>query len=316
MCAVSSRARRSHGRAWLIPLIMLAVLGLIVAGTYTALTRYGNAARSGLCTTSGLDTTHAYSTERTANAALITAVAVDRGMPPRAASIALATAYQESKLVNIDYGDRDSLGLFQQRPSQGWGSTEEVMDPVHASNAFYDRLEKLDYRSMKLNDAAQEVQKSGYPEAYSDHETEGRLFASALSGQSGGNLVCDLKMPATAASPQAVADALDEQFPRHAKAGTVTSALAPASKLTTDPVDGAGPTALVIDPHGQNDLGWALANWSVAQAGERGVVAVGYRDRMWTRSAKDQEPGTWQQVETPNKAQGKVVVLVAGDPED
>jgi hypothetical protein len=315
VCAVSSRARRSHGRAWLVPLIMLVVLGLIVAGTYTALTRYGNAMRSGLCTASGLETTHSYSTERTANAAVITAVAVDRGMAPRAASIALATAYQESKLENIDHGDRDSLGLFQQRPSQGWGTTKQVMDPVHAANAFYDRLEKLDFGSMELNDAAQEVQQSGYPEAYADHETEGRLFASALTGQSGANLVCDLKMPTSAASPQSVADALTTQFPRHTKAGTITSALAPASKLTADPVDGAGPTALVIDPHGQKDLGWALANWSVAQAGERGVIGVGYQDRMWDRRAEDQEPGTWRTIETPNKAQGKVVVLVAGDPD-
>jgi hypothetical protein len=58
--------------------------------------------------------------EQAENAALITAISVRRGLPARAASIALATAYQESKLVNIDYGDRDSRGLFQQRPSQGW----------------------------------------------------------------------------------------------------------------------------------------------------------------------------------------------------
>ena len=72
-------------------------------------------------------------TDQAANASLITAVAVQRGLPPRAASIALATAMQESKLRNIDHGDQagpDSRGLFQQRPSQGWGTEEQVMDPV------------------------------------------------------------------------------------------------------------------------------------------------------------------------------------------
>ena len=100
--------------------------------------------------------------EQAENAALITAVAVERGMPALAASIALATAYQESKLYNIDYGDRDSVGLFQQRPSQGWGSVEQLTDPVFATNAFYDALQKVDgYDSMEITVAAQEVQRSG-----------------------------------------------------------------------------------------------------------------------------------------------------------
>ena len=73
-------------------------------------------------------------------AGLITAIAVERGLPARAASIALAAAYQESDLRNLRGGDRDSAGLFQQRPSQGWGTVAEVRDPVHATNAFYDAL--------------------------------------------------------------------------------------------------------------------------------------------------------------------------------
>src|SRR5699024_10612592 len=98
----------------------------------------------GTCTASGLGTSHRYSTDRVANAALISAIAVDRDLPPRAASIALATAYQESQLRNLDHGDRDSLGLFQQRPSQGWGSAGEIMDPVFSTNAFYDALTTID----------------------------------------------------------------------------------------------------------------------------------------------------------------------------
>src|SRR6478735_956092 len=106
-------------------------------------------------------------------------------MPARAATIALATAYQESKLYNIDYGDRDSLGLFQQRPSQGWGSRAQLLDPLYATNAFYDGLAKVDgYEDMRITAAAQHVQRSAFPEAYADHEPDARVLASALSGNS------------------------------------------------------------------------------------------------------------------------------------
>src|SRR5690349_23892178 len=118
-------------------------------------------------------------------AGLITAIAVERGLPARAASIALAAAYQESDLRNLHGGDRDSAGLFQQRPSQGWGTTEQVRDPVHATNAFYDALTKVDgYEQLEITVAAQEVQRSGFPDAYADHEADARALASALTGNS------------------------------------------------------------------------------------------------------------------------------------
>src|SRR5918997_2490647 len=131
--------------------------------------------------------------EQAENASLITAISVQRGLPARAASIALATAYQESKLVNIEHGDRDSLGLFQQRPSQGWGTTEQILDPVFATNAFYDALQKVDgYRELDVTVAAQAVQRSAYPDAYADHEDDGRALASALTGNSPGGFWCEV----------------------------------------------------------------------------------------------------------------------------
>jgi hypothetical protein len=293
-----------------VPLVMLLVLAFVVGGTYFALSRFESVARSGRCTAAGLGTTHEYTTERAANAALISAVAVDRGLPPRAASIALATAYQESKLQNIEHGDRDSKGLFQQRPSQGWGTEAEIVDPVHATNAFYDGLVELDYASMSVNDAAQKVQRSGYPEAYGDHETEGRIFASALTGQSGGNLVCDISSPGSAASPQSLQDALEEQFPRRTEAGSITSALGTASSAAPEVPEDAGATALVIDPHGDSTLGWALANWAVARAADDGVVQVSYAGRSWQRASHDQQAGSWPSAEGGD--QDRVVVLVAG----
>lgn len=104
------------------------------------------------------------SPEQAANAATVVGLSVRRGMPARAATIAVATIVQESGMRNLDHGDRDSLGLFQQRPSQGWGTPEQVRDPVYASNAFYDALEKVDgYRDLPVTEAAQRVQRSGFP---------------------------------------------------------------------------------------------------------------------------------------------------------
>ncbi len=123
--------------------------------------------------------------EQSGNAALIAAISVRRGMPARAATIALAAAYQESDLRNLDYGDRDSVGLFQQRPSQGWGTRAQILDPEHSITAFYDALEQVDgYRELPVTEAAQRVQRSGFPDAYADHEPDARVLASALTGNS------------------------------------------------------------------------------------------------------------------------------------
>ena len=129
--------------------------------------------------------------EQAHNAALIAAVAVRRGLPARAVSIALATAYQESDIRNLDHGDRDSLGIFQQRPSQGWGSQEQVLDPAYAANRFYDALAAVDgYQDMAITDAAQAVQRSAYGGAYADHEADARALASALTGYSPAAFSC------------------------------------------------------------------------------------------------------------------------------
>src|SRR3954447_5296916 len=105
--------------------------------------------------------------EQIANARTIARVAYDRGLPERAVVIALATAMQESRLRNLDYGDRDSLGLFQQRPSQGWGTPEQVRDPVYAAGKFYDHLVQIpNWQTDPLTVVSQAVQRSAYPLAY------------------------------------------------------------------------------------------------------------------------------------------------------
>ncbi|WP_199589264.1 hypothetical protein [Blastococcus sp. TF02A-26] len=120
-------------------------------------------------------------TEQIGNARTIAQVGRDRGLPERAVVIALATAMQESSLRNLDHGDRDSLGLFQQRPSQGWGTPEQVQDPLYAAGIFYDRLlEVPGWDTARLTESAQRVQRSGFPEAYQQHEAMAVELATTL----------------------------------------------------------------------------------------------------------------------------------------
>lgn len=108
--------------------------------------------------------------EQRKNAALIVKIGQQIGMSRRDILVGLITAAQESSLRNLDYGDRDSLGLFQQRPSQGWGSREQVTDPVYATKKFFTELKKVQGRNnMRLTEAAQAVQRSAYPDAYAKH---------------------------------------------------------------------------------------------------------------------------------------------------
>ena len=145
--------------SWRRRIVLLLSLVMVAGGVYTAVAfvERSEVLITERCTAIGAGSAQ-LATDQAANAGLIAAVAVRRGLPARAASIAIATAMQESKIRNIGHGDQagpDSRGLFQQRPSQGWGTTAQVMDPHHASNAFYDALVKVpDYQSLEITDAA------------------------------------------------------------------------------------------------------------------------------------------------------------------
>ena len=123
--------------------------------------------------------------EQIPNARTIVATGVSLGVPPRGQVVALATAMQESRLRNLSYGDRDSLGLFQQRPSQGWGTADQIRDPVHASKRFYTALLAVPgWQQLTVTQAAQAVQRSAYPDAYAQWEPLAtalqQAFAAAL----------------------------------------------------------------------------------------------------------------------------------------
>jgi len=207
--------------------------------------------------------------EQAGNAALITGIAVKRGLPARAATIALATAMQESKLYNLTTGDRDSLGLFQQRPSQGWGTEKQILDPVHATNAFYDALVRIDgYETMVITEAAQKVQRSGYPEAYAAHEPDARAFASALTGWSPHAFECRLDPPtAGAGKPRALRQEVEDLYGR-----LIGAAVARGRQVT------------VTVPAGANRevSGWAVAQYAVGQAQRLGIRSVEYDGRRWS----------------------------------
>ncbi|MEU0629172.1 C40 family peptidase [Streptomyces sp. NPDC005989] len=115
------------------------------------------------------------------NAKTIQATGVAMNIQARGQIVALATALQESNLRNLTYGDRDSLGLFQQRPSQGWGTANEILDPVYSSTKFYEGLKKVSgWQSLSVAQAAQAVQRSGFPEAYAKWEPLATALQKAI----------------------------------------------------------------------------------------------------------------------------------------
>jgi hypothetical protein len=229
------------------------------------------------------------STEQARNAATIAAVAERRGLPARAVTIALATAYQESKLLNIDYGDRDSLGLFQQRPSQGWGTPEQVQDPVYAAERFYDALVKVPgYTEMRVTEAAQAVQRSAFPTAYADHEADARVLASALTGWSPATLSCSIAHSGHAAEQ---ADASGFTPRAQAVSSELKAWFGADTPVTTYQTSGGSSThdrglALDVffpmqDGAGGRE-GWTAAHWLVANAERLGVAVVIYDDKIWS----------------------------------
>lgn len=123
-----------------------------------------------------------WDTEQIANAGTIITVGIKRGVPARGQVITLASAMQESRLRNLAGGDRDSIGLFQQRPSQGWGTPDQLRNTTYAAGKFYDTLLAIPgWQTMALTDAAQAVQRSAFPNAYSQWEDDATTLHQHLA---------------------------------------------------------------------------------------------------------------------------------------
>ncbi|HVU73879.1 MAG TPA: hypothetical protein VHE83_13020 [Mycobacteriales bacterium] len=204
---------------------------------------------------------YALTPEQAGNASTIAAVGIRKGLPDHAVTIALATALQESGLRNLTYGDRDSLGLFQQRPSQGWGTRAQLLDPVYAANAFYEHLEHEDgWQTMSVTAAAQGVQRSAAPMAYAQWEAASRAIAAALTGEHTAAFTC---------------------------AGV---AVAPGTTPVADLAQRELGTRQISGPH-DTARGWAIASWLVAQAPRLGIASVTFDGQQWTTKT-----GAWKPI--------------------
>ena len=264
----------THGRRrrrWVGRLVLLIIVAIVGGAGFVAYTTFRTNFGQPSCRAVALGNEVSFTPEQSANAATITAIALKRGLSARAATIANATAIQESKLRNIRFGDRDSLGLFQQRPSQGWGTPAQILDPVYATNKFYDALIKIDgYQGMEITKVAQEVQRSAAPLAYADHEQEGRVLASTLAGHSPGGIGCRLDA-ATASTPAATL------------AARLTAELGVPATVEGADVRASGRNA---------QEAWAAGSWAVAHAEADGITSITVGDRSWTR-ARGAEAWSW-----------------------
>lgn len=193
--------------------------------------------------------------DQAANASTIAAVAKRLSMPDHAVTVALAAALQESKLHNLPYGDLDSLGLFQQRPSQGWGTKEQIQTPRYAAAAFYTALAKVSgWETLPVTDAAQAVQHSGAPDAYAKWEAEARVVAQALTGEQPAAFACQIPgTPATSSPAPVMATELSADL---------------GAPTLGSPLDAA--------------RGWQVAGWLIAHAATYGVSTVTFGGQRWS----------------------------------
>jgi len=221
--------------------------------------------------------------EQMANAATVAAVGLRRNVVQRAIVVALSVALQESKLRNLDHqgtrNDHDSLGLFQQRPSQGWGTQDQIMDQRYAADRFYTALLRVKgWETMRVTEAAQRVQRSAYPEAYQKWAGDAEVLATAFAGQAQAVVTCTSDEPPGKPTVDAVERQLTRDFARK------TPRMAKEGHLLRVPTEDA-------------TTAWQFAHWLVAHSPGLGITTVTVAGRRWS-------PGNdpWQPADTPPPA--------------
>lgn len=193
-------------------------------------------------------------------ASVIVGVVLKRELPERAAVLTIGAALQESKLRNIPsgQGDRDSVGILQQRPSQGWGTADQIADVHYATSKFLDAVVRVPHwQDDSLATVVQTVQFSADGSAYARHEDQAQAIADALYGQVPAGASCRFDKPERSAPPGAVSAALTRDLP----------VSAPKS---------AGKTVTVTD------AGWATAAWLVCNGDQLGIESVRYAGKRWS----------------------------------
>jgi hypothetical protein len=204
-------------------------------------------------------------------AATIAGVASARSMPTRAVAIAYATAWQESKLTDLDYGTLDSVGVFQQRPSEGWGTARQIENPVYATGRFFQALALVPrYRKLPIAVAAQDVQHSADGSAYAQYAAAGTAMARAFTGVLPHAVWCSYGAPVGKARLLAARRALTSAF------GSLAGSVAPDPSVRVT----------VSSPQ----QGWAVASWLVAHAASYGIQTVRYQSYRWLAASS----GRWR----------------------
>ncbi|HEY2167922.1 MAG TPA: hypothetical protein VGH01_12190 [Jatrophihabitantaceae bacterium] len=195
-------------------------------------------------------------------ASTMVGVVTVRELPERAAVLALAAGLQESKLENLppDAGDRDSVGVLQQRPSQGWGTNAQLNDVHYATGAFLDALVKVpNWQSLDLATAVQDVQNSADGSAYAQHADEAQVLADALAGKPPAGITCAFDKPTKVATTAQVVAMVTKDLPVNTPAISGLTVSVPGAK-------------------------WQTAAWFVANADDLGIDSVGYDGKQWTRA--------------------------------
>jgi hypothetical protein len=236
-------------------------------------------------------------TDQAGVAATIAGVAARHGLPRQAVTIAYAAALQESKLQNLDYGDLDSVGIFQQRPSQGWGPAAELRDPVYATTKFFAALVGVPgYATMPVYQAAQAVQRSADGSAYEQWAGTAALLAGYFTGRSPHGVSCWYAPGGRQDLPGAVRE-LTQTFGPQGKEDVVVG-------ITTDRSgqEKAGSVAVV---RAQRDAAWTVASWLVAHAQDYGISNVRYAGYAW--NAADGSMGWQRATLAEGPARGSIV---------
>ena len=293
-----NRTRLGRNSAIGIALVLvLALIGYRVYGSFQH-TTIPVAAPPGCQAGTGA-TAISMDSDQAAIAATIAGVAARHKLPRQAVTIAYATAIQESQLHNLDYGDRDSVGVFQQRPSQGWGTKSELENPVYATTKFFAALVQVPgYATMPVDEAAQDVQHSGDGSAYEQWASVAAQLAGYFTGASPHGVSCWYVPPARPSLAN-VGRSLTETFGPQGGNRILVA-------VTTARSEKKKPGDAVVQA--QRDEAWTVAGWLVAHAQDYGISEVRYAGYDWT--AADGSMG-WQREVTPsaktNPARGSIV---------
>ncbi|HET9173290.1 MAG TPA: hypothetical protein VFN97_27925 [Actinospica sp.] len=305
----SPSAPKKRGGCLIGLVVVLVVAGLLAGLGIWLLHKLGGISlfNTAQCVATASNESYTYDLQQMQNASTIAAVGVKLGVPTFGIEIAEATARQESKFYNVTGGDRDSLGLFQQRPSEGWGTAAQIMDTTYSSTAFYNALLKVsNWQNLSLTVAAQDVQHSAYPDAYAAHEDEAKVLTSVFTGTVGGGLTCTLDGPTF--SPQATTSSglttQGQEVVADAQKQWGTASLEDVSKSTRSFALGV-PSSLSGTEATQR--GWAYANWAVSKAEALGITQVGYDGKTWSASNNS---NSWQSASSSDAPTGRVVITM------